>query len=157
LGYRLMVAVDESTGHVLVGDPQVKNLYEFDQDGNFVDSLVKPPAIEVQFPSMTIDNSEDSPNQGFLYVPSGEGTAGNLFAYEPKIVPETPKIESLSVSGLTEDEAVLKATVNPKGAPTHWALEYVTQQHFDEEGFSGAQLAGEGELPTGNEGAKVSA
>jgi hypothetical protein len=154
---RLLLAVDETSGHLFVGDLafSAPRIYEFDLDGTNLGSLIRPPNISAQFAWMTIDNSEESPNHRYLYVTSGIGSIGNLFAYEPKPEPKPPIIESLSFSGLTEDEAVLRASINPQGLATHWVFEYVDEATFEAEGFASAQTAGEGNLGPGSEGVDV--
>ncbi len=154
---RLELAANESNGHVFVGDIYgAKKIYEFDEDGNYVATIKK--TFEVDRAMMSFDNSGESPNQGYLFVPSGASASdGHLFAYEPKLEPKPPVVDSVSVSGLTEGEAVLHAMVNPKGITAHYTLEYVTQQSFEEEGFAAAQVAGEGDLSPTNEAVSVSA
>lgn len=155
--YRYSLAVDEATGHIFIGEIlSDRKLYELDEDFNLVGE-VKKPTLENQYGQVAIDNSEASPNQGYLYVPSGYAPAGRLFAFEPVAVPEPPEIESTSVSGLTETEAVLRGEVNPKGIPAHWAIEYTSQQDFEVEGFAGAATAGEGDLPASGEAIAVQA
>jgi len=150
--WRCEIAVDERTGHIFVGHLYVeKRLFELDEDGGYLGVITKP-ATDVQFASVAVDNGETSPNRGYLYVPSGQTTAGNLFAYEPQFEPEPPVVESLSVNEIGETEAVLHGTVNPRGAVTHWTLEYSPS-----EDFTGARVAMEGNLPPSGNGIAVSA
>jgi hypothetical protein len=155
---KLQLAVDERTGHLFVGDlPIGKKIYEFDENQTSLGVLKRPPEPHGDFIWMAVDNGKASPNRGFLYVPSGLVSVGNLFAYEPEFEPELPLVESLSVTGLAEDEAVLLATINPGGSPTHWVLEYVSQTEFEGGGFTNARTAGEGDLASGAEGVEASA
>jgi WD40-like Beta Propeller Repeat len=60
-------------------------------------------------------------------------------------------IDSTSVSAVSATTATLETEINPHGFPTSFHFEYVTQQHFEAEGFSAPlstpeQSAGAGEL-----------
>jgi len=153
----LAMAVDESNGHLLTVDSFIKHLYEFDENFKYA-GRVKQPTSEVNSGvNLAIDNSELSPSHGYVYAPSGLGSAGNLFAYEPKLEPKPPVVETTSVAGLAETEAVLRGKINPRQAETHWIFEYVTQEDFEVDGFTSAHVAGEGDLAVANEGISVSA
>jgi len=150
------LAVDESTGRLYVADRTLNKLFELEPDGGYVATLSKP-SLELPRVRIAIDNFGGSPNQGYLYVPSGVAV-GHLFAYEPLTVPVPPVVGGTGATGVTTDEAVLKATVNPKSEPAHWVLEYVSEQQYDEEGgFAGAAVAGEGDVSPGNRAVAVSA
>jgi hypothetical protein len=155
---RTSLAVDEAGGHLFAGDiSSLAKLYELEPDGTYVGQLANP-VLEGSGVRIAVDNSEASPNQGYLYVPSGvSASSSHLYAYEPKSEPEPPAVEAVSAGGVTEDEAVLRATINPKSEPAHWSFEYTTQADFEAEGFAAAQLAGEGEISAGNRDVKVSA
>lgn len=159
-GPKVQLAVDEESGHLFVGDlAERRRVYEFDADGTYLGALERPPTIEVDFAWMALDNSEISPNRGYLYVPSGlAATGGHLYAYEPEVLAQPPEVESIAATAVMQNEAVLRATVNPKGTPSHWVLEYVSLQSFEEEGetFVNPSVAGEGDLPPSNEGIEVS-
>jgi hypothetical protein len=148
------MAIDEDDGHLFISDPNPARIYELDQDGSYLGKIDKPKLDVVQR-TIAIDNSAGSPSHGYLYVPSGQDS-GHLFAFEPKAEAAPPMVESLSFAQVTEDEAVLQATVNPKSEPAHWTLEYTTEQSFEELGdFSGAQLAGEGTISPGDRPVKI--
>jgi hypothetical protein len=154
-GELLSIAVDEGNGHLIAGDIyERRKVYEFDADGTYLGALKKTPN-EAFFAWYAIDNGPESPNQGYLYIPTGVNNPGHVVAFEPEFEAVSPVIEALSFSGLTEDEALLRATVNPEGAATHWVLEYVSQASFEAEGFAAAKVAGEGEIGSGAEGVKV--
>lgn len=150
------VAVDEKDGHLFVNDGQIAHkVYEFEEDGAYV--WTYRHGFEGQVKQINLDNGANSPNHGYLFVPSGEGTPSHVFAFEPLQEPEPPVVESVFVDGVGLKEAVLHARINPTGALTHYVFEYVTQQRYVEDGFSGATVAGEGEIPVGGEGVAVSA
>ena len=155
----LPLAVDEATGHIFVGDlnAPTRRVYEFDADGEPVST------IEAEFKSTTFgqlqmayDDSPISPTEGYLFVPSHNGP-GRSLAFAPKPVPKAPEVEALSVSGVSEEDAILHGKVNPKGQQTSYRFEYTTEQAFQSKGFAGATLAGAGTLESSNEGLAVSA
>jgi hypothetical protein len=154
---RTAVAAEEASGHFFVADiRQLHKVYEFDADGNLV--WTYKHGFEGQNSGIHLDNGAESPNRGYLYVTSGDATPSHVYAFELK--PEVllpPAIESSAVTGVTESEAVLHAKINPGGLATHYAIEYVTEQAYEETGFAGATLAGEGEIGASSEGVAVSA
>jgi hypothetical protein len=157
------VAEDEGNGHVFVYDNALKRVYEFDESGTYI-STIEHGFKYGHLNSLVVDNGADSPNgaendQGrYLFVTSHPTGLGHVFAFGPPPAIELPEIESSSVVGITEDEAVVGARVNPKGAETTYRFEYLTQQQYEEAGetFAGALPAGEGSL-SGNVGTAVSA
>jgi hypothetical protein len=152
----IKVDVDEATGHVFVGDLEAASkVYEFEEDGTYLATITHSFNASL-FGEIRVDDGPLSPNPGYLYVPSVPSGLGHVYAFEPKIE-GPPIVEEVSVSGVTETEAVLRALINPEGLPTEYRLEYVTQVGFEEGGFSEAALAGEGSLPGGGEGVPVSA
>lgn len=162
------VAVDASTHHVFVDDRRAetpnKPVYELTETGEYV-STIEHNFAYVLASQIAIDNGAHSPNSGFargpnggyLFVPSGASVHAHLYAFQPKPVPKAPKVEAVSFRGVTEDEAELRAKINPEGVQTHYAIQYTTQQRYDEEGFVGALLAGEANLAPSAEGKEVSA
>jgi hypothetical protein len=152
---RLSVAVDESTGHLFVYDEEAKVVYEFTEDGEYVSTIehsFKPPfGAEIG-----VDNGVNSPNGvlnpngRYLFVPSGPSGIGHSFAFEPRPQECAPEVESVSFANVTSDEAELRATINPCNLETAYRFEYTSLEEFEEEGFGGAQTAGETTLPAGN-------
>ncbi len=157
--FALAVAAEEETGHVFVADLQApkKKAYEFDLAGNLVSTIEKSGWQASGSGDIGVDNGLNSPTRGYLFVPSGEALPSRSLAFGPKTVPKPPVVESVSASGITEEEAVLKAKVNPAGLPTTYRLEYTTQQQFDAEGFSGAVIAREGSLAPETVGTVIAA
>lgn len=153
----LPVAVDERTGHLFVGDlgiahPQV---YEFEADGGYVSTISRAGMQAIQG-EMKVDNSPASPTRDDLFLPSGQGNPSHSLVFEPDLK-RPPEIESALAEGVTEEEAVLTAKVNPEGTPVAYRFEYATEEDFKEEGFAGAHLAGEGTTPPAVEGVAVTA
>jgi hypothetical protein len=155
----LPVAVDETTGDIFVGDLEAptRRIYEFNDTGQPVSTIEGPlgPA-GVFLRQMAYDNGENSPTQGYLFVPSGNGPAHSL-AFEPKPDTGPPMVKGLSANDVTSSDAILHGTVNPNGVETSYRVEYTTEAAFSEHGFEGAALAGEGMLKTANEAVAVSA
>lgn len=151
------VAVEEETGHVFVGDlGTAKKVYELEPDGSYVSTLAKN-FLPLGWREIEVDNGPNSPARGTLFVPSGENLPGRSFAFKLIPTPDPPVIESLSFTGVTEEEAVLRAVVNPEGEATTYRFEYTTEASFEKEGFAAALLAGEGTLAPSAEGVSVSA
>jgi hypothetical protein len=156
----LSIAVNEANGHFFVDDLEVtKNVYEFDENFAY--------AAKVNFSSfkggraqqIAVANSPLNPgaaNREYLFVPRPELEQANAFAFEPpSVVP--PSVETLSTPNVSETEAELAAEVNPGGALTEYAIEYVSEAQFQTSEFAGASVAGEGTLPGGKLPLEVSA
>lgn len=172
------LAADEASGHFFIFDGETtRKAYEleFDKSTNeahFLSTLQlegKDGEFAPIFGSeMTVDNGPFSPNSGFsserktkvgnLYVPSESEKAhlGQVLTFEPTIE-ASPIIESSMASEITESDAELQATINPEGLETTYIFEYTTQESFEEEGFAGAAITGEGSIPVGKVGVEVSA
>jgi len=153
----LPVAADEATGHVFVGDMGASpaRIYEFDEEGNPIGAFEPKggfKATDTFLVQMAYDNGPTSPTNGYLFVPS-HSAPGRSLAFEPK--PALPPIvDSLSVTGITSDEAILRGQVNPGGVETAYRIEYTTAEDVD---FEGAVLVKEGTLESSGEGLPVSA
>lgn len=180
---QLGVAVDESTGHLFVSDLQNNpnpSVYEVSATGEPISiirhSFQAPNGSDV----IVIDNGihspnsamnplspiseEENPNGSYLFVPSGEGGTGHLYAFQPKPRPKPPAIAGESFSGVGYAETVLSATVNPKGLTTEYEFEYVPEATFERSvkedgaahGFDHAVSGGGGQLAAYSEGLGVS-
>jgi hypothetical protein len=150
----LSVAAEEKTGHVFVYDSRAVPpvVYEFTESGEYV-SKISHGFKEVFASQIAVDNGSVSPNEGMLLVPS-DPAIGHSYAFS-RLEFGPPIAESVFPSGVTEGEAKLNALVNPNGLETHYVFEYTTQQSFEAEGFTGAVVAGEGEIASGKVGVKV--
>lgn len=105
---------------------------------------------------IAIDNGPSSPNKGYLFVPSHPQGTGHAFAFGP-IEENEPVVESLSFTNVSASEAQLLAKINPGDVPTSYTFKYTTEAQFEAEGFTGAQVAGEGQLPALSSGVEVAA
>ncbi len=156
----LPLDVDEDAGHVFVGDLAVaKKVYEFAEDGVYL-ATFEHGFEAVPSGELAVDDGPLSPHpqkDGWLFVSSHPSPMlGHVFAFEPNEECK-PEVEGVSVSGVTETEAVLHAAVNPCSLPTEYRLEYISQQQYEENGesFASATVAGEGTLPKGAIGVDV--
>jgi hypothetical protein len=154
----LSVAADEGTGHFFLYDGEgAKKVYEFDEDGTWV-ATIEHGFQYVPRSMIAVDNGKFSPNGAlndpkggrYLFVPSNLGGVGHSYAFGPSTICP-PVVESVSFSNVGEAEAELEASIEPCSLETHYVFEYLTQQQFEANGgtFSGAQIAGEGEIPAG--------
>jgi hypothetical protein len=159
LGSQVSIAVDEGTGNVFVLDGVHCVLYEFDEDGTYLQTIPAPflqcgnTGLEIG-----VDNGPFSPNgkgseeagEGrFLYVPSNRTGIGHSYAFFVSTV-GPPEVSSIAAANIGEDEAELRAQLDPNNLPTAYAFEYKA------EGAEDWVLAGEGTLPTGNSAMEVS-
>lgn len=149
------IAVDEETGDFFVDDiSSSRKVYQFNKDYEYLFTYTH--GFEGLLPEIEVDNAASSPNKGTLFVPSiKEG--GHAYAFKVKEVGPPVVKEPVFASEVTEDDAELHASINPEGLETKYRFEYVTQQKFEESGFTGATVAGEGTLPVGKEDVEVSA
>jgi hypothetical protein len=159
----LSVAADEGTGHLFIYDGEGANaVYEFTEDGGYV-STIDHSIQNVPEEEIAIDNGANSPNGAlnpegrYLFVPSHPGGVGHAFAFGSEPVECPPIVAATSFARVTQDEAELRATVDPCNGSTSYVFEYTTEQSFEEEGFAGALIAGEGQIPAGPVGVNISA
>lgn len=145
----LSIAVDEETGDFFVDDLEGSDdIYQFNEDYEFVSKL-SLSAFQGGNPlQIAVSNSplnKDAVNWRFLFVPVLP-SGNRVLAFEPPgELP--PKVLDASVVNIGETEAEIQATIDPEGGDTDYVFEYVSQQTFEEEGFVGAQIAGEGTIP----------
>ena len=106
---------------------------------------------------IAIDNGPSSPNNGYLFVPSHPQGTGHALAFSPEPEPRPPEVESLSFTNVSAGEAQLRSKINPGSLTTSYIFEYTTEAQFKAEGFAGAQVAGEGQLPAIGTGVEAAA
>jgi hypothetical protein len=154
-GTQLSVAVDEGTGHVFVFESENTHLYEFDEKHKFLRE-VDFDFQKVEAGQIAVDNGPFSPNGAlskkgrYLYVPSHRTGVGHSFAFfESKGAP--PVVKSAEAANISEDEAELRAQVNPGNLDTAYAFE------IKPEGSATWILAGKGTLPADNLDTEASA
>ncbi len=159
LGTGLSIAVDEGNGNVFVLDGENCNLYEFEEDGTYLQTIPADFLQCIVGLEIGVDNGPTSPNgklseeedKGrFLYVPSNRTGIGHSYAFFSSSV-GPPEVKSVAAANVSEDEAELQAEIDPNNLPTTYSFEYKV------EGAPSWTLAGEGTLPTGESGVEVSA
>jgi hypothetical protein len=158
-GTQVSIAVDEGTGNVFVFGGVSCHLYEFNEDGTYLQTIptpfVKCGNVGAE---IGLDNGPFSPNgklseergEGrFLYIPSDKVGIGHSYAMFISTV-SPPEVTSIGSANVGEDEAELRAQIDPNNLPTAYAFEYKA------EGAEDWVQAGEGVLPTGNSPVEVS-
>lgn len=165
------VAVDESTGNFFILDGKSsKALFEFRPfeeeeklKAEFVKTLRSKLAL-LDGSEVAVDNGPFSPNSGFaplkvkggyVFATSEESGVGINLAFEPPTSECPPKVESISFANVSQEDAELQATINPCLGGTHYTFEYTTEESFEAEGFEGAAVAGQGDIPAGKFGVDV--
>ena len=147
----LTAAVDEGTGHLFVYDGDQSRLLELTQTGDFVGVLEHGFQVNGAM-QPAVDNGPESPNGAlnpdgrYLYVPSHPTNVGHSFAFGPSDECE-PIVKEAGFANVGEEEAELRATVNPCNLPTTYTFEYTTEKSFELEGFDSAVAARSGQLP----------
>jgi hypothetical protein len=145
----LSIAVDEESGHFFVDDLEAsKNIYEFDENYEFVSKLTLNAFQGGNRLQIAVSNSpldEAAENHRFLFVPVLP-SGNRVLAFEPR-AGGAPEVLEASAVNIGETEADLQARIDPNQFETDYVFEFVTQQSFEEEGFAGAIRGGEGTIP----------
>ncbi|MGN6274919.1 MAG: hypothetical protein ACTHNP_03190 [Solirubrobacterales bacterium] len=156
-GPLITLAADEATGDLFVYDGEHTNLvYQFSEAGKYLAAI----GHEFQYTygaEIGIDNGPFSPHQGYLFVPSHPAGTGHAFAFGPPPPTSAPEVLATGFSEVSETDAQLEAEINPGGLATSYSFEYTTLQRYEESGFEGASLAGQGQIPAGSAPESVSA
>jgi hypothetical protein len=143
------IAVEEDTGHFFVEDlEQTKNVYEFDENYELFATIQRSAFQGGNALQIAVSNGERGGepafNRNYLFVPVA-ASAGRVLAFNPPKV-LAPEVSSPTAHNISETEAELRATVDPKGAETEYTFEYVTQGEFEEAGFANALVGGKGTI-----------
>jgi hypothetical protein len=149
------IAIDEESGDVFVyfkGESS-SAVYRFNEDGTFV-AAIEHDFEYVSGSEIAIDNGSQSPNKGYLFVPSKPGGVGQTYAFGPA-VGCAPEVKGTTFGEVTEGEAELRAEINPCNLDTSYTFQYATRLSFQERGFAGAPSIG-GQIPAGAVDADVS-
>jgi hypothetical protein len=159
-GTQLSVAVDEGNGNVFMLDGENCRLYEFKEDGTYLQTIAAGFLQCAGVPKeIGVDNGPSSPNGKlseedgggrFLYVPSNRIGIGHSYAFFTSSV-GSPQVKSASAANISENEAELRAEIDPNNLETTYVFEYKV------EGAPSWTQVGEGTLPTGNDPVAVSA
>lgn len=127
---RASVAVDQTNGDVYVGDIATNGVvHQFrptPPGGDFVTQIEHSLINAVPTSDIAVDSSPTSPNQGYVYVTSGnKASNGHLYAFAPQELLE-PEVENEAVEQVTDTEARLAAELNANGLETSYRFEYGT-------------------------------
>jgi hypothetical protein len=115
----------------------------FKPDGTLYAIFTSPRVLTIS-PNFAPFSLAFSPTTGNLYAPTVLGSGGSFVDFVVAVKPPSagpplvlPKSETV---GDTEPTTtVLHVTVNPHGFDTHYQAQYVTQQHYEAEGFENPQ------------------
>ncbi len=138
------IAVDQTNGDFYVDDIRVSEAVfqsraNCDPVGALTHSLrgsgIDYSDIAVDDPITQGEAGYDSPNEGYVFVGSGNNSQNsNLYAFRPRIG-EAPAVKGQVATQLSETEAVLRGEVNPGTVSTSYYFEYTTQSAFDTEEY----------------------
>jgi hypothetical protein len=136
---KLGVTVDWASGDVFVNDAASEKkpaVYHFRYDEGS-EKYEHRSTIERSFQdvnhAIAIDNGALSPEPGYLFVTSHPLGVGHLFAFKPLPPPKPPVIQGQGFSGVSTNEALLEAEIDPNGAETRYRFEYVDETTFLED------------------------
>lgn len=125
----LTIAVDEGTGHLFIYDQEANKVYELSENGEY-ESTIEHGFQFIRGSQVGVDNGPFSPNGAlnetgrYVFVPSHPNGVGHSFAFGPSSTCP-PSIESVSLGGVTEDEAELQGMIDPCGLETTYTFEIV--------------------------------
>lgn len=160
----LSLAIDESTGNLYIYQQQIlPRILVLTEKGQYLSTIEHNLVSKENKNQVAIDNGANSPNGAlstegrYLWATTAPpGGIGHAYAFQPSNV-RAPEVKGLSFSEVSEDEALLQATIDSGQAETTYKFEIVGQQEFDETGFDTAETAGEGVIPAGQLPVAVSA
>lgn len=160
----LSLAVDESTGNLLVYQQEgILAIYELTEHGQYISMTQHSLTSKERKQQVAIDNGAKSPHgilstEGrYMWATTAPpGAIGHAYAFQPSQV-SPPEVKSVFFGEVSEEEALLRATIDSGQAETSYSFEYVSKAQFDVSGFEGAQLAGQGTIPAGKLPVAVSA
>lgn len=158
----LVVAVDEQSGEVFVGDAHAspRRVYRFVPAGEGFEWVADPELEDhgyLEPLSIAVSNGSSSPTHGNVYVTS-QGPPGHMYAFlRSESGPPVISDSAPANPGITEVE--LTTEIDPDGRPTRYTIEYVERETYEQDleelgaghGFDQASVAAAGELPSGHQ------
>lgn len=137
-------------------DGTIRRLSACNSEGRFTEietiTVMPQPVVNTgQIQSLGFDpglSYEEGRPAGILYAIDNRGsvTGGRIFA--PAKVSVPPTVGAESVSAVTATTATLGARVDPRGSPTRYAFQYLTEAEY-EANEPGVRFAGAREAPLG--------
>jgi hypothetical protein len=152
----LAMTVDPASGSVFYsgfkgGKNKLHQIAPCNAQGEFQQTSEFATPLEIE--ALTFDSAlawSPSRPSGVLYgafVGEEPSLIGLGYIYAPAEI-HPPAVESESVSAVTSTTAVLHAQINPKGSPTHYSFQYITEAQY-EANEPGERFAGATESPLG--------
>ncbi len=144
-------------GHVKTDGIPASYHFDYSADGS---TWTKVPAIDVVLPGDNADHAVSAPVSGLTAKTTYQvrlvatksfagGTASAETSFET--AGSAPQITATSHAQETDTSVIFKGSINPQNEATKYRFEYVTQEHFEEESFLGAESVPvpAGSLPAG--------
>jgi hypothetical protein len=94
------------------------SVVELTSTGEFVGEITHSLAEASEGSGVAVDSSPGSPNQGYLFVTSGQAANAHLYAFEPPAATQPPEVTGERVEAVTAESATLSTQVNAKGSST---------------------------------------
>ncbi len=162
-GSWLSIAVNEETGDFFIGDigavPAPNNVYQYNEDYELVSTLTLDSSLFAggEPLQLALSNAKGAFNHEYLFVPSLKSPSRALAFSPPGECPA--EVETIAAASIGEEEASLQARIEPCGGTASYAIEYLSQQEYEEAGntFAGARVVGEGTILPVEQKAEVSA
>jgi hypothetical protein len=129
-------AIDEETGEVFVADNAAHRVFRFVPAAGAGEYEYLPdPELEDHFYSgplsSEVANGPQAPNRGNVYIAVSQ-LSSHVFAFAREGETGAPLVSGTTFDGITTDEAVVRAEINPHGVATSYHFEYVDDVTFRE-------------------------
>ncbi len=132
---QLGVVVEQDDGDVYVYDTVSEVVYQFQiEEGEYKYlSTIEHSFKDVGREAIAVSDCDSCSNKDYFFVTSHPTGTGHLFAFKPKPDIGPPLVSDEGFSGVTTNEALLEAKVDPKGATTRYRFEYVEEDTYFED------------------------
>jgi DNA-binding beta-propeller fold protein YncE len=162
------IALDQESHDLLIFAPGSGIVHEFDQSGGEIPSAALGPdfgagnSLEgAGSVDLTVDNGAFSPNKGTLYLLSGEGKPGALYAYG-RLEEPRPSVVTKQASEATFHDSQIDATLNGSVDPENLEVKdcyfaYVSRQAFEDEGEASFEGGAAQQVPCEESAAEIGA
>ncbi len=150
------IAVDHANGDVYTIDFDNKRVSQFRAfsacgvpipGGEKVGAIAESYFQEaVDTSDLVLDGSQESPNQGYLFVGSGREAGAHVFVFKP-LEAGPPIVSGQAAAQITTTAATLEGKVTPHGAATTYLFQYVDEADYQVNGWAGGtSIEGAGEI-----------
>jgi hypothetical protein len=134
---QLDIAVDQATEDIYVSDKLSNAVYQFEREsgtGEYVFLSKTTHSFQnFSFQGIALGQAGAGSSAGYLFVNSQSSGIGHLYAFRPRPEVDPPTIAGQRVSGLSTDEALLEAEVDPNSGPTEYSFELVDEETYLED------------------------